>query len=325
MCRVMVPPSVTPGPYGRRGTRGLHKSFNRSRAPGTRTPGHSSPSPARRDTVGLLPRHAFFPRTSALCHSFARKEWAGYLAVCNYDRHSEREYFAFRHTAGLIDVTPLASTTSRGLTPPPSPTCGRATSPNSSPAACTTAPCATKTATRWTTAPSPTWNGTFRATTSEAWLGWYRRHSRGFDVTIADVTGKIGASRSRTPRPGHPPDHHRRGPRRTAVLRHHRLQDRRRPEYISTPVHRGPRLRALGQSRRRHDYLGRPHRRGEALRHAARGPRRDGRHPHRSRLRASGRGLCQREGLPHRVPEEHSWGRRSRLDRKARSCGLDRP
>ena len=55
-----------------------------------------------------MPRHTpFHPRTAALCHSYAWKEWAGYVAVSNYDRHSEREYFAFRHTAGLIDVTPL--------------------------------------------------------------------------------------------------------------------------------------------------------------------------------------------------------------------------
>ena len=49
----------------------------------------------------------FHSRTSALCHSFAWKEWAGQAAVCSYDRHSEREYFAFRGTAGLIDVSPL--------------------------------------------------------------------------------------------------------------------------------------------------------------------------------------------------------------------------
>ena len=35
------------------------------------------------------------------------KDWAGYYAVCAYDTHPEREYFAFRHAAGIIDVTPL--------------------------------------------------------------------------------------------------------------------------------------------------------------------------------------------------------------------------
>ncbi len=49
----------------------------------------------------------FFPRTSALCHSLKYKEWAGYFAVCCYDTLHEPEYFAFRNSAGLLDVTPL--------------------------------------------------------------------------------------------------------------------------------------------------------------------------------------------------------------------------
>lgn len=35
------------------------------------------------------------------------KEWAGYHAVCSYDTCHEREYFAFRHAVGLLDVSPL--------------------------------------------------------------------------------------------------------------------------------------------------------------------------------------------------------------------------
>ncbi len=35
------------------------------------------------------------------------KTWSGYHAVCAYDTYPEREYFAFRYAAGLIDVTPL--------------------------------------------------------------------------------------------------------------------------------------------------------------------------------------------------------------------------
>jgi aminomethyltransferase len=49
----------------------------------------------------------FHPRTSELCRSLFWKDWAGYHAVRSYDTYMEREYFAFRHTAGLIDVTPL--------------------------------------------------------------------------------------------------------------------------------------------------------------------------------------------------------------------------
>jgi aminomethyltransferase len=49
----------------------------------------------------------FFPRTSALCHSMKYKEWAGYYAVSSYEVHHDSEYYAFRNSAGLLDVTPL--------------------------------------------------------------------------------------------------------------------------------------------------------------------------------------------------------------------------
>ena len=49
----------------------------------------------------------FHERTSALCKSYRWKEWAGYYAVCSYDYCHEPEYMAFRHAAGLLDVTPL--------------------------------------------------------------------------------------------------------------------------------------------------------------------------------------------------------------------------
>jgi len=143
-----------------------------------------------------MPRHTpFHPRTAALCHSYAWKEWAGYVAVSNYDRHSEREYFAFRHTAGLIDVTPLYKYDVTG--------------PD---AAAFLAHVWTRDVTKLK--PGRMYygamcnedghvlddgtianlgDGTFRATTSEPWLGWYGRHSRAFDVQIADVTDGIAA------------------------------------------------------------------------------------------------------------------------------------
>jgi aminomethyltransferase len=49
----------------------------------------------------------FHPRTSEFCTSLFWKDWAGYYAVRSYDTYVEREYFAIRHSAGLIDVTPL--------------------------------------------------------------------------------------------------------------------------------------------------------------------------------------------------------------------------
>ena len=49
----------------------------------------------------------FHERTAPLCRSYAWKDWAGYCAVASYDTSHEREYFAFRETAGLLDVSPL--------------------------------------------------------------------------------------------------------------------------------------------------------------------------------------------------------------------------
>ena len=49
----------------------------------------------------------FHRRTAALCESHRWKEWAGYHAVSSYDTCHEREYFAFRHATGILDVSPL--------------------------------------------------------------------------------------------------------------------------------------------------------------------------------------------------------------------------
>lgn len=56
----------------------------------------------------------FHPRTSDLCTSMFWKEWAGYHAVRSFDTCHEREYFAFRNGAGVIDVTPLYKYEVRG-------------------------------------------------------------------------------------------------------------------------------------------------------------------------------------------------------------------
>ncbi len=62
-----------------------------------------------------MSRHSpFHERTAALCTSYRWKEWAGYHAVCSYDTSVEREYFAFRHAAGLLDASPLIKYDVRG-------------------------------------------------------------------------------------------------------------------------------------------------------------------------------------------------------------------
>jgi aminomethyltransferase len=56
----------------------------------------------------------FHERTFPLCTSYRWKDWAGYCAVCSYDTSHEREYFAFRESAGLLDVSPLHKYEVRG-------------------------------------------------------------------------------------------------------------------------------------------------------------------------------------------------------------------
>jgi len=49
----------------------------------------------------------FHERTSAHNHSLSWKDWAGYFAANAYNVVNDFEYYAFRHSAGLVDITPL--------------------------------------------------------------------------------------------------------------------------------------------------------------------------------------------------------------------------
>jgi aminomethyltransferase len=54
-----------------------------------------------------LKRTPFHERTSKLCLPRNWRRWAGYLVVGSYDLTLDREYWAIRNSAALIDVTPL--------------------------------------------------------------------------------------------------------------------------------------------------------------------------------------------------------------------------
>ncbi|RLA23743.1 MAG: aminomethyl transferase family protein, partial [Gammaproteobacteria bacterium] len=56
----------------------------------------------------------FHPRTAELCTSLLFKDWAGYYTVSSYDTGHEREYYALRNAAGLIDVSPMFKYDVRG-------------------------------------------------------------------------------------------------------------------------------------------------------------------------------------------------------------------
>ncbi len=49
----------------------------------------------------------FHTRTAPLVESFDWRDWSGFLAASLYEPSHEREYYAIRNSAGLIDVSPL--------------------------------------------------------------------------------------------------------------------------------------------------------------------------------------------------------------------------
>ncbi len=49
----------------------------------------------------------FHTRTAPRCESYEWRDWSGYLAASVYEPSHEREYFAIRNSAALIDVSPL--------------------------------------------------------------------------------------------------------------------------------------------------------------------------------------------------------------------------
>lgn len=137
----------------------------------------------------------FHPRTSALCTSLFWKEWAGHYAVRSYDTCHEREYFAIRHSAALIDVSPLYKYDVSG------------------PDAAAFLSWVTVRDIRKLKVGRVTYlcwcddhgkvldDGTvsrfaedeFRITAAEPALGWLTRQARRFDVSIEDATTKIAA------------------------------------------------------------------------------------------------------------------------------------
>jgi len=57
----------------------------------------------------------FHSRTSALCTSLSYKEWAGCHAVRRYEIYHDREYYALRNQATLMDASPLYKYDIEGL------------------------------------------------------------------------------------------------------------------------------------------------------------------------------------------------------------------
>ncbi len=137
----------------------------------------------------------FHTRTAALCHSMRWKDWAGYYAVCSYDSHHDGEYFAFRHAAGLIDVSPLFKYEVKGKD-----------------AARFLSRLTTRDISKLKTGRvtylcwcddegkviddgtvSKIADGHYRVTAAEPSLSWFSRFTRGYDVAVEDSSKQIGS------------------------------------------------------------------------------------------------------------------------------------
>jgi aminomethyltransferase len=63
----------------------------------------------------MLPGTPFHPRTSALCQPQNWRRWAKYIVAGSYELSPEREYWAIRNAAALLDITPLYKYTFQGV------------------------------------------------------------------------------------------------------------------------------------------------------------------------------------------------------------------
>lgn len=137
----------------------------------------------------------FHPRTSALNLGLHWKEWAGYAAACSYDRHSEREYFAIRQAAALLDVSPLYKYDLRG--PGAATLLSRLFTRDVAAApvgrvlyGCLVDAQGEALDDGTVARIGPDW---FRLSSSEPWLHWLVRHASRLDVIIEDTSSSIAA------------------------------------------------------------------------------------------------------------------------------------
>jgi len=137
----------------------------------------------------------FHPRTSALCESWEWRGWAGYLAASSYQLIGIMEYYAIRHSAGLIDVTPLYKYEVKGkdATTLLDRVVTRDVSKLSKGQIYYTPWCDD----RGSVVDDGTlWNfggGVYRLTAADPNLRWLEDTSSGFDVSIRDVSEEVAA------------------------------------------------------------------------------------------------------------------------------------
>ncbi len=144
----------------------------------------------------------FHPRTADLCTSLAWKSWAGIFAVEHFGTCHEREYYALRHTAAMIDVTPLYKIDLTG--PDAAKLLARVTSRD-----ITKLDVGRCTYLCWCDDDGMLLDdGTvtrlddehFRLTAAEPYFHWFESHARGVDVELSDTSARIASLAVQGPR-----------------------------------------------------------------------------------------------------------------------------
>ena len=137
----------------------------------------------------------FHPRTAALATSYRWKEWAGYYAVCAYDTVIDREYFAVRQTAGLLDVSPLYKyeVTGRDAAAFLSRIMSRDLTGLAVGRVVYLCWCDERGYVLDDGTVARLGESHYRVTASEPWMAWFGRFTRGFDVQIEDSSKRLAA------------------------------------------------------------------------------------------------------------------------------------
>jgi aminomethyltransferase len=138
---------------------------------------------------------ALHERTFALCESLNYREWSGYYAVGAYEGHHEHEYNAIRNASALIDISPLFKYLVTGRDAPRfvDRLITRDVSKMASGQVFYTPWCDEHghviddgTVTRLS-------EQTFRWTSADPSLRWFRQNAAGFDVAIDDISEDYAA------------------------------------------------------------------------------------------------------------------------------------
>ena len=200
----------------------------------------------------MLRTTPFHPRTEALCEARNWRRWAGYLSASAYELHHDREYWAIRNSAGLIDVSPLHKYRIAG--PDAEPLMNRIVTRDVS-------RCAVHQVlyTPWCDEAGKVMDdGTlarlatddFRLTSAMPNLRWLQDNARGMDVRVTDISdepGGIGAPGSQLPSDSERGGEWRGG--RPPVLPPHESDGRRRARGDHTHrIHGGSRVRDLDEA-----------------------------------------------------------------------------